>query len=104
MNELSLSQPTTGTQNLPLAQAVAVHLTPTGTPCSEPTLISLSACVAALLSNTLSEDVIMLSMRRARNMATQTGVTNEEFDRVQGLMMRAWKQSFNQNPLSCLFR
>lgn len=87
----------------PSEQAVAVPSTPTGLDCSPETVKVLVAMLHGLFYNTLSGDVMFLSLLQAKDTAMESGVSEAEFERVAGLVMKNWKLNRDRNPLSCLF-
>ena len=70
---------------------------------SKETVIALSAMVAGLLAQTLNGDSVWLAMRDAELMASQAGVSKEEFERVRSRLTKYWEKRKASNPLSCLF-
>jgi hypothetical protein len=87
----------------PLEQAVAVLETPTELECSRQTIIVLTAILHGLFYNTLSGDVMMLSMLSARETARKAGVPETEFNQIGKIVFEEWKRTRNRNPLSGMF-
>lgn len=77
--------------------------TPTDLPCSNATLISLSAICNGLLSEILSGDMMFLAMMRAQDDALAAGVDPEEYQRVQDVILKHWAAKRSRNPLSKMF-
>lgn len=67
------------------------------------TVKALVAIITALLAETLSGDVIFLSMGAAEKMAIGSGVSPEEFHRVKGHILRFWQRKKAQHPLAGMF-
>ena len=96
-------QPVSGGCLQPLEQAAALPEIPPELPCSKQTLISLCAIVNGLLANTLSSDIMYLSLMSACHEATRAGVSLEEYQRVQDTVVRQWEQKRRRNPLHSMF-
>jgi predicted TIM-barrel enzyme len=67
------------------------------------TVVALSAMVAALLSEMLSSDQIVLAMYKAEAMAKDAGVSDEEFLRVKTGLVKYWARQKAGNPLGGMF-
>lgn len=63
----------------------------------------LTAMLIGLLKNTLSGDVIALSMYSAKDMSKEAGVSEAEFKRVHEVIVKKWAELKSQNPLSTMF-
>ena len=71
--------------------------------CDVKTIKALCAILDALLYETLSEDKISLTLRRARNNALHDGLSLEEWEKIQKVVSCHWLQRRNENPLSRMF-
>lgn len=90
----------------PLEQDVALHSTPTGRPLfadSEEAVVVLVAMLVSLMSNVLSEDVIALSIYSAKKMAKESGISDEEFERVVKGLYKFWARKKASNPIGGMF-
>lgn len=67
------------------------------------TEVALLAIVQSLLHNTLSGDVIFLSMFAAHDLAIKHGCTQEQYQRVQTRILEEWQTQSGRNPLKGLF-
>jgi hypothetical protein len=67
------------------------------------TVTILTGILLGLLSNTLSGDVIYLSMGAARAMCRESGVSDEEFERVGKVIMAKWAAMKSRNPMASMF-
>jgi hypothetical protein len=107
--KLSKARTNHGTLRQPSVQAVVLRSTATDMlscgdlPINENTVKVLAAFVAALLSNTMSGDVIQLSLCSAEKMAKESGVPEKECKRVLASLMLFWRRKMSQNPLSSMF-
>ena len=63
----------------------------------------LTAMLIGLLRNTLSGDVVALSMYSAKHMSEEAGVSEDEFKRVSDVIVKKWAELKSQNPLSTMF-
>jgi hypothetical protein len=97
-----------GTLLPPLGQAVVLRSTridkllPEGSESSE-TVRAVLAILTALLRETLSSDVMELSLSQAEHVALAGGVSQSEFDRVKKGVVRFWADRKAQNPLASMF-
>ena len=67
------------------------------------TEVALLAIVQSLLRNTLSGDVIYLSMFSAHDLAIKHGCTQEQYQRVQTQILEEWQVQSGRNPLKHMF-
>lgn len=98
-----------GTLLPPLEQAAALRSTAIGkrlfggSKVSDETLKAVMSILVALLRETLSSDVMQLSLSVARSMALAEGVSKREFDRVEKRVVKFWSDRRLQNPLASMF-
>jgi hypothetical protein len=64
---------------------------------------ALTCLLLGLLRETLSGDAIYLAVMRAETLASENGVSPEEFRRVAEIVVLDWHVKRKQNPMSCLF-
>lgn len=89
---------------LPLLEPVAAPpSTPSGLKCSEETLHCLLAICLGMMGEMLSPDAMLLALMRAQRNARSAGVSDEEFTRVQEIVVRHWENQRRGNPLFKLF-
>lgn len=93
----------TGTLPPPLVRAAALRSIPTELGCSPESVLVLTAILLGLLRNTLSSDTLFLALGRARQLAKEAGVSDAEWERVKGIVERAWKHESAKNPLKGMF-
>lgn len=65
--------------------------------------MALTAMLVGLFRNTLSSDVLSLSMGYAERMAKEAGVSEAEWVRVKEIALRAWQRESSKNPLKGMF-
>jgi hypothetical protein len=76
---------------------------PTGFNGSEESVRALTCLLLGLLRETLSGDAVYLSVRRAKTLALENGVSEQEFNRVAEIVVIDWHIKRKENPMSCLF-
>lgn len=76
---------------------------PTGFASSEESVRALTALLCGLLRETLSGDAIYLAVIRAKALALENGVSEQEFNRVAEIVVIDWHTRRKENPMSCLF-
>ena len=67
------------------------------------TVTVLAALLVGMLKMQLSGDCIYLAMCSAKSMCQDAGVSDEEFGRVQEIVMKKWEQMKKGNPLASMF-
>lgn len=90
----------------PLEQDAVLPSIRTGRPSfadSEEAVVVLVAMLASLMSNVLSGDVMALSMYSAKKMAKESGVSDEEFERVIKGLYKFWAKKKASNPIGGMF-
>lgn len=97
------SQSLNGGPPPPLVPAVVPPAILTDLPCSNETVLCLTAMLTGMMSEMLSPDAMHLAMIRAKNEAVTAGVSEEEFGRVLKIVEKHWDVRRRRNPLSCLF-
>ena len=109
MNELSTVKTRHGKSLQHSEQAVAVLSTQIDKESSEglnatpETVKALTAITMGLLKETLSGDAIYLAMGAAKKVALESGVSLDEFHRVESHILRFWARSKSRNPLAGMF-
>lgn len=94
MSKSLTAHPNSGCQ-LPLLDADVVLLETTGDgglPTSRETVVALTAMLTALMANTTSGDIMVLSSGYARRLAVDAGVSSAEFDRVMDAVRLKWRR------------
>jgi hypothetical protein len=76
---------------------------PTGFSGSEESVRALTCLLLGLLRETLSGDAVYLSVMRAKTLARENGVSEQEFNRVAEIVVIDWHIKRKENPMSCLF-
>lgn len=100
---LSLAPSLNGGPLRPSEQVAVPQEIPTGLECSEQTVTVLVAILHALFRNTLSSDVMALSLMTAEDTAIKRGVPEAEFRRIASQVHREWLAERNKNPLVSMF-
>ena len=98
-----------GTLLPPLEQAVVLHSIAigeqlfNGSVVKDETIKAILAILTALLRETLSADVMELSLMQAESVALAGGVSQIEFDRVKKGIVEFWADRKAQHPLASMF-
>ena len=79
------------------SERAAVHPEiPPGLLCSNETIIALLAVVKSLIGHTTSTDVMYLVLRAAWNEASRLGVPQDDFDKVQLVVVNEWLRRYKR--------
>ncbi len=65
--------------------------------------MALCALLSGIVREVLAQDMIVLGVYRARDMAREAGVPEAEMTRVTQAVVEHWKRSRSANPLSGMF-
>lgn len=65
--------------------------------------MALTAICVGLLSETMSGDVMFLSLMNASDIADQAGVSRAEYERVQQIVVDHWQRRRKLNPMHKLY-
>jgi hypothetical protein len=74
-----------------------------GSVVKDETIKAILAILTALLRETLSADVMALSMTQAESVALTGGVSQAEFDRVKKGIVEFWADRKSRHPLASMF-
>lgn len=65
--------------------------------------MALCALLSGILREVLAQDMIVLGVYRAQDLAKQAGVSDAEMQRVLKVVVGHWQRSRSANPLSGMF-
>jgi hypothetical protein len=101
--KLSLVPKASGGSLQPSELGVALPSIQSGLKCSEETLLCLLAICIGMMSEMLSQDSMFLAMGRALGQAKAMEVSQEEFERVQAVVLKHWERRRAGHPLRDMF-
>ncbi len=87
----------------PSEPGAALPSTPCAPKCSEETLVCLLAICTGMMSEMLSPDSMFLATMRACEEAKAMGASQEEFERVQAVVLKHWERRRAGHPLRDMF-